>query len=369
MWSYQYSDYNYIQHYGIKGMKWGIRRFQDKNGRLTKAGKERYGDSDGSEEKPKKFLDRFNLTEKQKKTIKIGAVVAGVAIAAYGGYRFYNSEAGKPIRDAVDNYLNNFDKKKPIYKQKKENRIAELKTRDVDTKYRFFKKKSLGTVEDDLLAVNEGQFGKLRGASNNCAFCTTAYELRRRGYDVRANYTDQGRVVDTASKFFKDANVISDLDYVQETYKTGSYPTKSGWIDHIKNRMLKEGEGARGNFCGTYERLYGGGGHSMIWEIVNNKVVFRDGQSGVTYDSVEDVLENFQVGGSNFWRTDNLEINTDTIYDAVSTLGKPRKNNPAMTSDPEYAKLIRNAIVQYKQFYGGTLEEAREQFRKQGYFS
>lgn len=32
-----------VKHYGIKGMKWGVRRYQDKNGRLTKAGKERYG--------------------------------------------------------------------------------------------------------------------------------------------------------------------------------------------------------------------------------------------------------------------------------------------------------------------------------------
>lgn len=31
-----------LYHYGVKGMKWGIRRFQDKNGRLTDAGKIRY---------------------------------------------------------------------------------------------------------------------------------------------------------------------------------------------------------------------------------------------------------------------------------------------------------------------------------------
>lgn len=29
-------------HFGIKGMKWGIRRFQNKNGSLTAAGKKRY---------------------------------------------------------------------------------------------------------------------------------------------------------------------------------------------------------------------------------------------------------------------------------------------------------------------------------------
>ena len=36
-------------HYGVLGMKWGVRRYQNKDGSLTSAGKKRYsGDSDSS---------------------------------------------------------------------------------------------------------------------------------------------------------------------------------------------------------------------------------------------------------------------------------------------------------------------------------
>lgn len=36
----------YLQHHGIKGQKWGVRRFQNDDGSLTNAGKSRYGKSE-----------------------------------------------------------------------------------------------------------------------------------------------------------------------------------------------------------------------------------------------------------------------------------------------------------------------------------
>lgn len=39
---------NVLAHYGIRGMKWGVRRYQNKDGSLTAAGKKRYSGDGGN---------------------------------------------------------------------------------------------------------------------------------------------------------------------------------------------------------------------------------------------------------------------------------------------------------------------------------
>jgi hypothetical protein len=48
----------YLKHSGIKGMKWGVRRYQNKDGSLTPAGKKRY-DRDVAENNAKKKDNRI----------------------------------------------------------------------------------------------------------------------------------------------------------------------------------------------------------------------------------------------------------------------------------------------------------------------
>lgn len=38
----------HLQHFGVKGMKWGVRRYQNEDGSYTDAGKKKYYNSDGS---------------------------------------------------------------------------------------------------------------------------------------------------------------------------------------------------------------------------------------------------------------------------------------------------------------------------------
>lgn len=54
-------DGNYLAHYGIKGQKWGIRRFQNSDGSLTAEGRKRYG---SVENLKKQFKKDYKLDQK-----------------------------------------------------------------------------------------------------------------------------------------------------------------------------------------------------------------------------------------------------------------------------------------------------------------
>ena len=64
---------NHLAHYGIKGQKWGVRRFQNEDGSLTEAGKDRYHVEEGykktfsmdSPEKNYQLIDK-HMTKKGK---------------------------------------------------------------------------------------------------------------------------------------------------------------------------------------------------------------------------------------------------------------------------------------------------------------
>ena len=77
-----------LYHWGIKGMKWGVRRYQNSDGSLTPAGRKRYMNPDGT------------LNEKGKK--KFGGKEPGGELSVYSKSSNVTSSASKRASDMSD---------------------------------------------------------------------------------------------------------------------------------------------------------------------------------------------------------------------------------------------------------------------------
>ena len=92
-----------LYHHGIKGQKWGVRRFQNKDGSLTPAGRRRYDDEPNKGRKSNGEVNKTSknqtLSDEERKrrirrNIMIGAAAATTALIVIGGMR-YNSNMKK----------------------------------------------------------------------------------------------------------------------------------------------------------------------------------------------------------------------------------------------------------------------------------
>lgn len=96
--SYEMISDNELYHWGIKNMKWGVRRFQNEDGTLTEAGKRRYGD--------------YTDDERKARAVKTGLIEADIK----RDQKVYNSMSdtarqGKVITDEAGKLADRFGTK------------------------------------------------------------------------------------------------------------------------------------------------------------------------------------------------------------------------------------------------------------------
>jgi len=181
-------------------------------------------------------------------------------------------------------------------------------------------------MANDISAVNHNGANHELGRGTNCFYCTTAYEMRRRGYDVQAQQDWVGGILTITNMpevMFKGAHTeeVYDISGSSSSMSNAerSIATAAG-AQAMINSIEAQGNGARGYV--EVQWAYGQGGHSMAYEVVNNKAVLIDCQTGETMTG-DDIWEErlYYADACKITRVDNCEFNKDLVNRYIEDVG------------------------------------------------
>ena len=300
--NYKIVTTNELYHHGIKGQKWGVRRFQNTDGSLKSAGKKRY-----SEDKPK---EKKGLTEKQKKWIKRGAIAAGIAVAAIGTYALYKNGNLDPI---IDKFVKN----------------GENKTNDI-----------LGFTSKDapkVTAENAVEFSKNINPSHSTSNCgsTSAAVLDNL---LGGNSQALSEVPEHMRITLSDGSKGKGYD-PKELIKCYQFKGKDAqWSDKItdnlgsrrkvsetlEKELLAQGEGAKGLFY-CEGQVGNRPGHFFSYTILGNKVHVLEGQPPSAQASGLDLHNNFYEDVGKLF--DLNDGNKSVFYSQIDHIKEDRRKD------------------------------------------
>lgn len=255
--------------------------------------------------KDAKDIREGHLTDRQKK-ILIGAGVTAGVLAAYGTYKFVDS-------GQATSFLN---RNTPLKRN-------ELLSRKMGTD------SILREVVKDI-NPNYGEFG----TKMNCRRCTFAYELRRRGFDVKSTRSFHGsgqtpssilNAIDPKSNIGSGrlgalSAVIREGAAELQGQGKGQFTRliQSGGLgkEHVSpndifESITKHGEGSRGELGLGWSM---GGVHSMAWEVIGGKAHIFDTQSGEAFrNPVEFMKVSKGIEKAGITRLDNVDLNSQFL--------------------------------------------------------
>jgi hypothetical protein len=319
-----------LYHHGIKGQKWGVRRYQDENGRLTSAGREHlYGSanksgvikSNGKSFRKSASTNIENVSNRKANLKTQYAYIAagtaflggGVALAATGVLS-PGALIGIPmVASGVKNIATDHA---AMTKSKK---FAKERAASPPSDIPGLKKKTRQmTPEEDMERVNPEYKNLDQNSKSNCVMCTCAFEMRRRGYDVTAQLASNGVNDETTMPtWFKDVKYKNarkwDPDHIWI-----STEEQTKMIDNFHRSMAKEPNGSRGAIDIGWNGSYGG--HSMAYEKRNNQLIIYDTQANeklTDRNKINDMF--FTCNTIDYARLDDKSVVTKNIHEVVKS--------------------------------------------------
>lgn len=153
---------NHLAHYGIKGQKWGVRRFQTADGSLTLAGIKRYAKKGYAQDEYEKrnavgkTYDKYTGAHKRR------------------GAKKYDISSKSENKDRAEKYV------------KDNTRTTQQKiSKAVATGIKASKKMSALSVVDNIVYGGAGKRAAKTAVTNTGRAAVTAYVMARGGYDIR----------------------------------------------------------------------------------------------------------------------------------------------------------------------------------------